>query len=263
MVRLVFTMLKKANARNRSTGTMLGIPVDALFTAVNIAYLVSLGLTLLLGIVLWRVSTLSQADKDAQLERYKSRAAVEIAAANATAATARKEAAEASARAEEKVAAANERAASADGQVAAANERTAVLEAATTKAKLDLARLTTPRTVTPEQIERLRELLKDAPRGALILDTGIANRESQVFVGSLLNAFQTLGYFVKVRPSSHKPVVEYDIPGVAFEVHDRQKAPLFALSLMRALREIGFTTGMRAVSQRPPGEVWVMVGPRF
>ncbi len=251
------------NARNGARGTMLGIPVDALVTAANAAYLVSLGLTLLLGIVLWRVSTLSQADKGAQLERYKSRAAVEIAAANAAAATARKEAAEASAHAEEKVAAANERSASADGQVAAANERIAALEAETAKAKLDLARLTTPRTVTPEQIQRLRELLKDAPKGALILDAGIANRESQVFLGSLMNAFQTLGYFVRVRPASHRPVAEYDIPGVAFEVHDRQQAPLFALSLMRALREIGFTTGMRVVPKRPPGEVWVMVGPRF
>ena len=117
--------------------------------------------------------------------------------------------------------------------------------------------------MTPEQIERLRELLKDAPRGALILDAGLAQREPQVFLGSLLNAFQTLGYVVKVRPPSHKPLAEYDVPGVAFEVHDRQHAPLFAMSLMRALREIGFTTGMRAVSQRPPGEVWVMVGPRF
>ena len=133
---------------------MLGIPMDTLFTITNVGYLLSLGLTLFLSVALWRVSTLSQADKDVQLEHYKTDAAVKIADANTVAATARQEAAEA-----------NKAAAIANAQAEAARQLAAEAQAATASAMLateELRRQTTGRTMPDDQIQEIAQALKNS-----------------------------------------------------------------------------------------------------
>ncbi len=146
---------------------------------------------------------------------------------------------------------------------ASANERVAGLEVEATKAKLELARIVNPRTVTPEQVQQLQALLKDAPRGPLIVESGLTDGEARRFANRLVQVFKDLGYSAETRPPHLDTPFNYDIAAVAFEVHDIRQVPEFARRLVLALQELGFPVGIRLIPQRQPGEVWVMVGPRF
>ena len=78
---------------------MFGLSGSNAVTWANVGYLLSLVLTLVLSVTLWRTTVNAQLESDAQLVRYKADAAKEVAEANARAAVASNEAAQANERA--------------------------------------------------------------------------------------------------------------------------------------------------------------------
>jgi hypothetical protein len=115
--------MKPRNTKKIHKGTMLSTPLSDWLTYVNVAYLVSLALTLALSVSLWRVSIAIQYESGVELQRYKDAAAVKVSEANKIADEARREAAKANVTAAESIS----RAAALESSAAEATRQTSVL----------------------------------------------------------------------------------------------------------------------------------------
>ena len=115
----------------------------------NVAYWVGLGVVLVTTVAIYYLSGRVTAAKDRELEQYRTESAVKITAAQAAAAEAMQVAeSERLARAE------------LESQVAVAKARAAEANSAASQAQLELAKLKQPRTIAPEDQERIVAVLK-------------------------------------------------------------------------------------------------------
>ena len=116
---------------------------------VNIVYMVSVGIAAAATFTIYHLSARVTADKELELEKYQSESQIQIADAKAAAAEAMKIAeSERLARAE------------LERQVAVAEARAAEANAVASQARLELARLKEPRTIAPEDQEKIIAALK-------------------------------------------------------------------------------------------------------
>ena len=110
----------------------------------NIAYIASVAIAAVATLAIYHLSARVNAAKDRELETYRTESTKQIAAAQAEAAEARRIAeSERRARAE------------LDSQVATAEARAAEANAVASQARLELAKLTEPRTIAPEDQEKI------------------------------------------------------------------------------------------------------------
>lgn len=74
------------------------------------------------------------------------------------------------------------------------SERVAVLEKQTAEAKLELARLTQPRTISPQQKEAFLNFMRDKPKGKVNLAILAMDNESNSYVQRLFELLQEAGF---------------------------------------------------------------------
>ena len=123
--------------------------LDKLLQWANIAYIVSVVIAAAATFAIYHLSAWVNAAKDRELERFRTESTIEITAAQAEAAEAMKIAeSERLARAE------------LESQVAAAGARAAEANAVASQAQLALAKLKEPRTIAPEDQEKIIAALK-------------------------------------------------------------------------------------------------------
>ena len=110
----------------------------------KVAYMVSVGVAAAATFAIYHLSAWVTADKERELEKYQNESQIQIADAEAAAAKAMK-------------IAESERLARAklESQIAGAEERAAEANAVASKAQLELARLKKPRTIAPEDQDRI------------------------------------------------------------------------------------------------------------
>lgn len=82
-------------ATNIRKGNMFGISISSTADWLNLGYIVSIALSVVFSLALWRVSDAAQKESKDKLDKYKSTASIQIAKANATAEVAKAKAAEA------------------------------------------------------------------------------------------------------------------------------------------------------------------------
>ena len=124
--------------------------LEKLLQWANIAYMVSVGIAAAATFAIYQLSARVTADKERELEKYKTESQIQIADAEAAAAEAMKIAeSERLARAE------------LERQVTVAEARAAVANAVASQARLELARLKEPRTIAPEDQEKIIAVLKE------------------------------------------------------------------------------------------------------
>ena len=124
--------------------------LDKLLQWANIAYIVCLLLVAGMTFVIYYLSARVNAAKDHELENYRTESTIKITAAQAEAAEAMKIAeSERLARAE------------LESQVAAAEARAAEANAAASQARLELEKIKEPRTIAPEDQEKIIAALKE------------------------------------------------------------------------------------------------------
>jgi hypothetical protein len=98
MIATPMSAMKMEKPMNNQDGTIFGFSVDGLLEWTNVLYLLSVAAALFFSVALWRLSAISSANKDLQLERYKVEAAERVSKAEAVA----KKAQEASSLADER-----------------------------------------------------------------------------------------------------------------------------------------------------------------
>ena len=124
--------------------------LDKLLQWANIAYIVCLLLVAGMTFVIYHLSARVNAAKDRELEKYRTESTIKITAAQAEAAEAMKIAeSERLARAE------------LESQVAAAEARAAEANVVASQARLELAKLKEPRTIAPEDQDKIIAALKE------------------------------------------------------------------------------------------------------
>ena len=124
--------------------------LDKLLQWANIAYIVSVVIVAAMTFVIYHLSARVNADKDRELEKYRTESTIKITAAQAEAAKAMKIAeSERLVRAE------------LESQVAATEARAAEANAVASQAQLELAKLKEPRTIAPEAQEKIIAALKE------------------------------------------------------------------------------------------------------
>ena len=124
--------------------------LDKFLQWANMTYIVCVAIAAVATLAIYHLSARVNAAKDRELETYQTESKIQIAAAQAEAAEAIKIAeSERRARAE------------LESQVAAADARAAEANAVATHARLELAKLKEPRTITPEDQEKIIAALKD------------------------------------------------------------------------------------------------------
>ncbi len=124
--------------------------LDKLLQWTNIVYMVSVGTAAVATFAIYHLSARVNAAKDRELEQYRTESRIKITAAQAEAAEARKIAeSERLARAEM------------ESQIAVAEARAAEANAVASQAQLELARLKEPRTIAPEDQEKIIVALKE------------------------------------------------------------------------------------------------------
>ena len=126
------------------------LSLDKLLQWANVIYMVSVAIAAVATLVIYHLSARVNAAKDSELETYRTESTIKITAAQAEAAEAMKIAeSERLARAE------------LESQVAAAEVRAAEADAAASQAQLELAKLKEPRTIAPEDQEKIIAALRE------------------------------------------------------------------------------------------------------
>ena len=126
------------------------LALDKLLQWANIAYIVCGAIAVAMTFAIYHLSARVNAAKDRELEKYRTESTIKITAAQAEAAGAMKIAeSERLARAE------------LESQVAAAEARAAEANAVASQARLELAKLKDPRTIAPEDQEKIIAALKE------------------------------------------------------------------------------------------------------
>ena len=126
------------------------LALDKFLQWANIAYVVSVAIAAVTTLAIYHLAARVNAAKDLELERYRTESTIRITAAQAEAAEAMRIAeSERLARAE------------LESQVAAAEARAAAANAVASQARLELAKLTEPRTIAPEDQEEIIAALKE------------------------------------------------------------------------------------------------------
>ena len=124
--------------------------VDKLLQWANIAYIVSVAIAAVTTAAIFHLSARVNAAKDRELETYRTESTIKITVAQAAAAEARQIAeSERLARAE------------LESQIAAAEARAAEANAVASQARLELAKFKEPRTIAPEDQEKIVAALKE------------------------------------------------------------------------------------------------------
>ena len=181
---------------------MFGLSGSNAVTWANVGYLLSLVLTLVLSVTLWRTTVNAQLESDAQLVRYKADAAKEVAEANARAAVASNEAAQ-------------------------ANERAAKLEVA-------LQTIRTPRRISEEQRKRFNELVQNAPKGTVTLVAGMLDPEQISYRDDIRGLLENSGYQIAPPPRGLVGL-GFLFSGVLVGIHDPTNVPAHFDALQQAL----------------------------
>lgn len=99
---------------------------------------------------------------------------------------------------------------------------------AATQAKLELAKLVAPRTLTPEQQSKVAELLKDAPRGAVVvIPAFIDATDARDFAESIKATLRQAGLSPQDHAQELGDILSWGAPGQFLIVQDaKQQSPL-------------------------------------
>lgn len=119
------------------------------------------------------------------------------------------------------------------------NDEAAEAIRAATQAKLELAKLVAPRTLTPDQQSRVAALLKDAPKGAIaVIPAYIDATDAHDFAESIKATLRQAGFTPQDRAQELGDVLSWGAPGQFLIVQDaKQQSPLGA-ALQRAFAAV-------------------------
>jgi hypothetical protein len=147
-----------------------------------------------------------------------------------------------------------ERAALADLKAADAIERAR-------KSELELAKIQTPRTLTPEQQDIIVKFLASGPKGPVAIDVPfVDSTDAKPFARSIENALKKAGFEISSVPRSSGVNLSWDRPGAWMLVHDMTKPLPHAVALQTAFAAIGiYLEGMSRPDDVPPGMVVIAV----
>ena len=174
------------------------LPLERLLRWANWAYVLAVAIAAIASFAIYQLSVRVTAAKDRELQDYQTQSTVKITAAEAEAAEARRIAeTERLARAE------------LESQVASAEARAAEANAAAAQAQLELAKLQQPRTVSPEDQEKIVATLKQFA-GQNFSFTVFGDPESLALVRVLDAMLKSAGW---LRVASQIGVIVVEVAG--------------------------------------------------
>ena len=233
--------------------------LDKLLQWSNIAYIVLLALIAGMTFVIYHLSARVNAAKDRELENYRTESTIKITAAQAEAAEAIKIAeSERLARAE------------LESQVAAAEARAAEANAVASQAQLELEKLKEPRTIAPEDQEKIIAALKEFA-GQNFGFSVFPDPESLALLRTLDAMLKSAGW---IRVPSQIGAIVVDAAGAtagtshnsgvsAFFGPDNPDARAALLALSKALNSAGIPCRRRQTEQlreKTPKVILINVG---
>jgi hypothetical protein len=131
------------------------------------------------------------------------------------------------------------------------------------RAQLEIARITHPRMITPEQATKLKELLANAPKGTVTISAGLLDFESKAYADQIRVVLKEIGYNV-VAPPVIKQALSIGDVGISLVLKQVQGPHPVAAALQRGLMEaLGIQVRPYVDESLKPDEVWITIGPKF
>ena len=119
------------------------------------------------------------------------------------------------------------------------NDEAAEANRAATQAKLELAKLVAPRTLTPDQQSKIAELLKDAPRGPIAVIPAYTDAtDAHDFAESIKEALRQAGFSPRDRVPVLGDVLSWGAPGQFLIVQDARKQSPLGAAIQRAFAAV-------------------------
>ena len=211
------------------------LPPERLLQWANMVYLVSLAIAAVASFAMYQLSARVTAAKDRELEEYQTESTVKISAAQAEAAEAMKTAeSERLARAE------------LESQIAVAEARAAEANAVASQAQLELAKLKLPRTIAPEDQEKIIAVLKEFA-GQNFSFSLFGDPESLALARVLDVMLKSAGWLrvrsqigmIAVDVAGNTAGISHDSGVAAFIGPDNRNAEPALLALSKALTDAG------------------------
>ena len=219
--------------------------LDKLLQWANIAYMVGVVIAAGMTFAIYHLSARVNVAKDRELEKYRTESRIKITAAQAEAATAVK-------------IAESERFARAklESQVAAAEARAAEANVVASQARLELAKLKEPRTITPEDQEKIIAALKEF-KGQNFGFTVFPEPEPLALLRVLDAVLKSAGWLrvpsqigdIVVDAAENTVGTAHDSGVAAFIGPDNRDAEAALLNLSRALTGAGIPCRSRRTEQ--------------
>jgi hypothetical protein len=123
--------------------------------------------------------------------------------------------------------------------IAGANARAADAYSRARQAELELAKIQTPRTLTPDQQEKLIKLLTAARKGPTAVSAAfVDSTDAKEFAKSIKTVLTKSGFILSDPPKSLM-VLSYSKPGAWIFVRDLKHAPPHATAIQNAFGAIG------------------------
>ena len=209
--------------------------LDKFLQWANIAYIVGVAIAAVATLAIYHLSARVNAAKDRELEKYRTESTIKITAAQAEAAEAMKIAeSERLARAE------------LESQVAAAEARAAEANVVASQARLELAKLKEPRTIAPEDQDKIIAALEEFA-GQNFGFSVSADPEPLAFLRVLDAVLKSAGWLrvpsqisaIVVNAAGNTAGTSHDSGVTAFIGPDNREAVAALLTLSRALTAAG------------------------
>ena len=233
--------------------------LDKLLQWANMAYIVCVAIAAVATLAIYHLSARVNAAKDRELEKYRTESTIKITAAQAEAAGAMKIAeSERLVRAE------------LESQVAVADARAAEANAVASQARLELAKLKQPRTIAPEEQEKIIAALKEFA-GQNFGFSVFGDPESLALLRALDAMLKSAGWLrvssqigaIVVEASGNTAGTSHDSGVTAFFGPDNLDARAALLALSKALTIAGIPCQPRRTEQlrdKTPKAILINIG---
>jgi hypothetical protein len=151
--------------------------------------------------------------------------------------------------------------ASAEAQGKVADQKAAEAIERARKSELELAKIQTPRTLTPEQQDIIVKFLASTPKGPVAIDVPfIDSTDAKPFARSIEDTLKKAGFEISSVPGSSGVNLSWDRPGAFMLVHDMKISLPHANALQVAFAAIGiYLEGISKPGDVPPGMVVIAV----
>lgn len=233
-------------------GTMIGLPASTVYAATNSLYIIAVGVAAICTFLIYQSAAIVLAEEKREFETYKVQAGKDVAAAYAEGVKAGREATEAKAAAAE----ANARAAEAQQRAA---EATAQAEAA----RLEIARLTSPRHLTAEQKSVLIPKLSSLPKGKIIIGfKSFGPAETTDYGQDIWDVLLAAGFEIP-HQSNIQHLMNYSGTGLKVVFHSDAPSRQLAESVWTAFTTTGVEMSLEVDESQPTEQAAILIGPRF